>query len=107
MQKILYLFIIFFISTNLFAEIKISGVIKSYNGSPLQYGNAVVFDAENPFKPVAVFSTDKNGNYIIIISDSLLQIRIDYVAPDHNVLNVPTVVLPNRKYIIDVNLSPL
>ena len=107
MKKIFYLLIAFSISANLMAEIQISGVVKSHNGTPLQYANVVVFDAENPIDPIAIFTADKNGNYKITITDSLLQIRIDYAAPNHNVLKVPVVVLPNKNYAIDVNLAPL
>jgi len=106
MKQVLFILITFFISANLMAKIQISGVIKSAAGIPIERADVVVLEISFASEPIATATTDKNGNYKIILPDAQPQLQINYVAPNHSVLQVPIICLPNQNYVIDVNLSP-
>jgi peroxiredoxin len=106
MKQVLYFFIMLLISANLLAEIQISGVVKSVAGMPIERADVCVSAGSYPMKPMITTTADKDGNYKIILSDTNLQLWINYVAPNHSVLKIPVICLPNKNYVIDVNLSP-
>ena len=107
MKQVLCLFVIFFVSVNLFAEIKITGFMKFAGNNPSDLAAVEVYDAEHRKERLSIAEVNQDGSYELVFTSKNIVFDVVfsyYTGRGGEYFELPAMYMLNQNYSIDVDM---